>query len=175
MGKSLANRLPSFPFLLLLVIGMMFWNKTIAQSTRPVIPPPAKQKETPRPPPDPSHEKKKLILAVLKKQQEDWNRGSLNDFLSGYWNSDTLRMVTVRGVNYGFDKLATTYKKLYPDSASMGKLDYDVINVELIGEMDALVTGKWLLKIDKKFKGGYFTFLFRKIKNRWIIVADHTS
>ena len=146
-----------------------------AQTQKPVQLPPSKPKEMAKPIPNPLHDKKKLILAVLEKQQVDWNKGNLNGFLDAYWKSDTLRMVTNRGVTYGFDKTASTYKKNFPDSTFMGKLDYDVIHVELIGETDALVTGKWLLKVEKKFKGGYFTFLFRKLKGRWIIVADHTS
>ena len=124
---------------------------------------------------NPFHEKKKAIIAVLQKQQEDWNRGDLKAFMNGYWNSDTLRLVTVRGVNYGWEKMLASYKKTFPDSASMGKLDYDVIHVELICETDVLVTGKWLLNMNKKFKGGYFTFLFRKLKGKWVIVVDHTS
>jgi hypothetical protein len=146
-----------------------------AQSQKPVQLPPSKPKEQSKPLPNPLHEKKKLILAVLEKQQEDWNKGNLTNFLDGYWKSDTLRMVTNRGVSYGFEKTSATFKKNFPDSTFMGKLDYDVIHVELIGETDALVTGKWLLKVEKKFKGGYFTFLFRKLKGRWVIVADHTS
>lgn len=124
---------------------------------------------------NPNHEKKKAIIAVLQKQEKDWNRGNLDDFMSGYWNSDTLRMVTKTGLTYGYQKALANYRKTYPDSASMGQLNYEVVHVELIGETDAMVTGKWLLKIDKKFRGGFFTFLFRKKNGRWQIVADHTS
>lgn len=162
-----------FSSLVLLVLSLS--ESGLAQTNKPVIPPPSKPKELPRPLPNPAHEKKKLIISVLQKQQDDWNKADLESFMSGYWHSDTLRMVTNRGVTYGWEKTMATMKKTYPDSASMGRLDYDVINVELLGETDALVTGKWLLKIDKKFKGGFFTFLFRKLKGKWVIVADHTS
>jgi len=145
-----------------------------AQSGKVILPAP-KPKETAKPASNPSHEKKKLILAVLQKQQEEWNKGNLDGFMSSYWNSDTLRFVSNRGVTYGWDKVMANYKKNYPDSSAMGKLDFDIIHVELIGEWGAMVTGKWLLKIDKKFKGGYFTLLFRKLKGKWMIVADHTS
>jgi len=145
------------------------------QSSGTVILPPSKPKESARPAPNPAHEKKKAILAVLQKQVEDWNHHSLEAFLLGYWKSDTLRMVSVRGVTYSWEKMAASIKKNFPDTASMGKLEYDVIHVELIGEVDALVTGKWLRKVDKKFKGGYFTFLFRKLKGKWVIVSDHTT
>ena len=140
-----------------------------------VLPPPAKPKDSVKPVPNPAHEKKKNILAVLQKQVEEWNRHSLDAFLSAYWKSDTLRMVSSRGVTYSWEKMAATFRKNYSDTSLMGTLEYDVIHVELIGEMDALVTGKWLRKVDKKFKGGYFTFLFRKLKGKWVIVCDHTS
>lgn len=146
-----------------------------AQTGTVVLPPAQKPKETAKPAPNPTHEKKKQILSVLHKQQEDWNKGDLDGFMSGYWNSDTLRFVSNRGVTYGWEKVMANYKKNYVDSAAMGKLDFDIIHVELIGELDAMVTGKWLLKIDKKFKGGFFTLLFRKLKGKWLIVADHTS
>jgi ketosteroid isomerase-like protein len=150
----------------------------IAQQGKPLNQAPSSQikpKEEQRLFPDKSHETKKIILSVLSKQEKEWNAGNIDSFMEGYWNSDTLRMVSNRGVTYGFEKIKANYKKNYPDSVAMGKLDFDIIHVELINENNAMVTGKWLLKIDKKFKGGYFTLLFRKLKNKWLIVADHTS
>ena len=151
--------------------GLTVW----AQTGKVVLPSTPRPKESTKQAPNPAHEKKKQILAVLRKQQEDWNKGNLDGFMAGYWNSDTLRFVSNRGVTYGWEKVMANYKKNYADSIAMGKLDFDIIHVELIGDLDALVTGKWLLKIDKKFKGGYFTLLFRKLKGKWLIVADHTS
>lgn len=144
-----------------------------AQTLKP--PAPADPRQAARPLPGAVHEKKKGIVAVLQKQQEDWNTGRMQAFLSAYWRSDTLRLVTNRGVVYGWDKLQAQYRRNFPDTTAMGKLDFDVIHIELIGETDAMVTGKFLHKADKKFRAGYFTFLLRRQKNRWVIVADHTS
>ena len=118
-------------------------------------------------------DKKKLLIEVLEKQESDWNKGNLTAFLSAYWNSDTLVSVSVRGVQYGRDRLERYLTASFPDSASMGHLDYDVIHIELIGDNDALLTGKWLRKNDKKFRGGYFSILIRKLQNRWQIVSEH--
>lgn len=147
----------------------------LAQKNQVVPVPPAKAKEVSRTVPSPGHEKKKAILAVIQKQEEDWNRKSLEAFLEAYWKSDTLRYVTNRGVTYGFEKVAEIFKRNFPDTTSMGKIDFDVIHVELITDTDAMVTGKFLQKVDKKFRGGYFTFLFRRLNGKWKIVADHTS
>lgn len=154
---------------------LIFIHQAFAQTNKPVQLPPSKPKEVVKTPPNPAHEKKKLILQVLKKQQDEWNRGNRAGFCEGYWKSDTLRMVTNRGVTYSYEKMVANLNKNFPDSTAMGTLDYDIIHVELIGESDALVTGKWLQKADKKFKSGYFTFLLRKVRGRWVIVADHTS
>jgi len=118
-------------------------------------------------------EKKKMLISILEKQEADWNSGNLNAFLSAYWHSDTLVTVNVRGVQYGMDGLERYMKRNFPDSSSMGRLDYDVIHISLIGENDALLTGKWLRKNDKKFRGGYFSILLRRIHNRWIIISEH--
>jgi len=35
--------------------------------------------------------------------------------------------------------------------------------------------GKWHLTRSIGDVGGHFTLLFKKVKNRWVIVADHSS
>ena len=139
------------------------------------VPGNSREKEIARPAPNLAHEKKKMLISILEKQETDWNKGNLKGFLSAYWNSDTLRSLSVRGLQYGYDRLEKKLLKNYPDSVSMGHLDYDVIQIELIGEMDAMITGKWLRKNDKKFQGGFFTVLMRKIKGRWLIVSEQLS
>lgn len=118
-------------------------------------------------------EKKKLLISVLEKQEKDWNSGDLKSFLSAYWDSDSLVSVSVRGVQYGKVRLEQYLNRTFPDSSSMGNIDYQVIHVEMIGESDALLTGKWLRKNDKKFRGGYFSILLRKLQSRWKIVSEH--
>jgi|GEM_PF-2039396 hypothetical protein len=118
-------------------------------------------------------EKKKLLIGILEKQESDWNQGNMKGFLSAYWDSDTLRFVSVRGIHYGKERLQNHLKTTFPDTASMGTLSYDVVHIDLIGDNDALLTGKWLRKNDKKFRGGYFSILLRKLQGKWQIVAEH--
>jgi hypothetical protein len=131
------------------------------------------EKNQVKPPVNFIFEKKKLLIGILEKQETDWNQGNLKGFLSAYWDSDTLRSVSVRGIYYGKERLQNHLKSTFPDSASMGNLSYDVVHIELIGDNDALLTGKWLRKNDKKFRGGYFSILLRKLQGRWQIVAEH--
>lgn len=186
-GKQVLKHRIEFPYLASLmrwktaVFCLVYWSLLVlnsevwGQKGQPVPLPPSKPKEALRTIPNPGHEKKKAILAVIQKQEEDWNQKKMEAFLEGYWHSDTLRYVTNRGVTYGFEKVAEIFKRNFPDTSSMGKIDFDVIHVELITDNDAMVTGKFLQKVDKKFRGGYFTFLFRRLNGKWKIVADHTS
>jgi hypothetical protein len=158
-----------FFFFLLACIATIF--SAGAQHAKTI--PSGSEKNQSKPAPNLIFEKKKMLIGILEKQESDWNKGNLNGFISAYWDSDTLRSVTVRGIQYGKDRLQRFLTKNFPDSASMGHLDYNVIHIELIGENDALLTGKWLRKNDKKFRGGYFTVLIRKFNNKWLIVAEH--
>jgi len=124
---------------------------------------------------NPGFQEKKKIIDVLSGQQKAWNEGNLDGFLASYWNSDTLRMVTPKGVTYGWDKIKQNYLKGYPDKAAMGELEFEIVNVDLINDLHAIVAGKWVVKQDKKFKGGYFSLVMKKMKGKWLIIADHTS
>ncbi len=145
-------------------------HAALAQTGKPGIP--ADKKQT-RSPSELLFEKKKLLIGLLEKQESDWNRADLNSFLQPYWDSDTLVTVNVRGLIYGKANFERQLRRNFPDSASMGHLDYEIIHISLIGENDALLTGKWLRKNDKKFRGGYFTILLRKSGNRWMIISEH--
>lgn len=121
---------------------------------------------------------KKSILSVLDQQAEGWNEGSIEKYMEGYWHSDSVRFVSGGNVTYGWTTTLARYKKGYPDSASMGKLFFSDIDVTRLGELSkdaAVVFGKWRLMREKDEPWGYFTLLFRKTKNGWKIVHDHTS
>jgi uncharacterized protein (TIGR02246 family) len=131
----------------------------------------AKPKKKKKPTPDPRIE----IQAVLNSQQKAWNDGKLEIYMQGYWNSDSLTFVGKRGVTRGWKNTLENYKKSYPDKAAMGKLKLDILNIKLVARDVAFVVGKWDLTRTAGNVGGHFTLLMRKIKNKWVIVADHSS
>ncbi len=117
------------------------------------------------------------IRQVLIIQQTAWNKGDLDGFMAGYWHSDSLMFIGKQGVTKGWQSTLDNYKKSYPDKASMGTLQFDIISVEMLSKNTAYVVGKWHLKRDAA-KGdleGHFTLLFRKLDNHWVIISDHTS
>jgi ketosteroid isomerase-like protein len=115
------------------------------------------------------------IRKVLEQQQQDWNSGNLEAFMQGYWKSDSLKFISSRGINYGWQATLDGYKKGYPTTEAMGKLTFTIISIEKLSKKSAIVIGKWHLQRTKDEPQGHFTLLWKKTEGRWVIVADHTS
>lgn len=115
------------------------------------------------------------IRNTLATQTEAWNRGDVEQFMIGYWESDSLMFIGKSGVTYGYTNTLNNYKKGYPDTAAMGKLTFTLIQVKKLSNKFYHVTGKWFLKRSIGDVGGHYTLLFQKIKGRWVIISDHSS
>lgn len=117
----------------------------------------------------------KAILKILEKQTNEWNKGNIDSFMNGYWQSDSLMFIGKSGVTYGYDNTLSNYKKGYGDTAKMGKLYFTILHMRKLSPEYYFVVGKWFLKRSVGDIGGHYTLLFRKIKGKWCIVADHSS
>ena len=115
------------------------------------------------------------IRNAMAEQLAAWNTGNIDRFMQTYWQSDSLKFIGKSGITYGWQKTLENYKKGYPDTATMGKLDFDILEVKRLSVLYFFVTGKWHLTRSIGNVGGYYTLLFKKIKNRWVIVVDHSS
>ena len=114
------------------------------------------------------------IRKVLNTQEAAWNSGNIESFMKGYWVSDSLIFIG-KSVSYGWQETLASYKKRYPDTASMGKLSFDFLQMKALTPLYYYVIGKWSLQRSVGNIGGYFTLLFQKIKGQWLIIADHSS
>lgn len=115
------------------------------------------------------------ILHVLDVQRAAWNSGSIDEYMQGYWNNDSLVFVGKNGPTYGYTATLERYKKSYSDAAKMGQLHFDILQVKQLSADYYFVLGKWALTRTAGDLSGSFTLLFRKIKGEWKIVADHSS
>lgn len=115
------------------------------------------------------------IRNVLAEQAAAWNRGSIEEYMHGYWNNDSLVFVGKNGPTYGYTSTLERYKRSYSDAAKMGKLTFDILQVRKLSNNYYFVLGRWLLKRTAGDVGGSFTLLFRRIKGEWRIIADHSS
>ncbi|MFN0255725.1 YybH family protein [Pedobacter ureilyticus] len=115
------------------------------------------------------------ILKVLENQRQGWNKGDMDDYMQGYWKSDSLLFVGKSGPTYGWQKTLDNYKKGYPDKSAMGFLTFGIKKLEFLAKDKAFVLGSWNLKREKDEPKGYFTLLLRKIDGEWKVVVDHSS
>lgn len=115
------------------------------------------------------------IRNILKRQNADWNAGNIDAFMKGYWESDSLMFIGKNGVTYGWQNTLNNYKKNYPDTATMGKLHFDIISVKRLSVLYFSVVGKWHLTRSVGDVQGHFTLLFKKVNKQWVIVSDHSS
>ena len=114
------------------------------------------------------------IITLMKEQEGAWNRGDLNGFMSYYYHSDSLMFVGKKGVTKGWEATLERYQKSYPDKSSMGELEFTIVKTEELSKDCFYVIGQWNLKRENPV-GGYFTLVWRKFKEGWKIVYDHTS
>lgn len=115
------------------------------------------------------------VRNILKRQNADWNAGNIDAFMKGYWESDSLMFIGKNGITYGWQNTLDNYKRNYPDTATMGKLHFDILSVKRLSVLYFSVVGKWHLTRTAGDVQGHFTLLFKKIKNQWVIVSDHSS
>jgi ketosteroid isomerase-like protein len=115
------------------------------------------------------------VRSILADQTKQWNKGNIEAFMHGYWENDSLLFIGKSGPKYGYRNTLESYKKGYPDTAAMGKLSFNLLELRRLSPDYYFVLGKWMLKRSIGDVGGHFTLLFRRIHNRWVIVADHSS
>ncbi|MBD1208772.1 MAG: nuclear transport factor 2 family protein [Ignavibacteria bacterium] len=122
----------------------------------------------------------KAVRALLDAQVQSWNAGNIEEFMQGYWQSDSLRFASGGSVKYGWKTTLERYRKGYPDKAAMGKLTFSNLETTVLSADAVVVFGKWELmreqdKTEKDRPHGLFTLTFRKTPQGWKIIHDHTS
>lgn len=115
------------------------------------------------------------VKKILTEQDAAWNQGNLESFMKGYWKSDSLMFIGKSGITYGWQKTLDNYKKRYPDTTAMGKLNFEYIEMKQLSANYFFVVGKWHLTRTIGNLQGAFTLLLRKIDGVWVIVKDHSS
>lgn len=116
------------------------------------------------------------IRTVLNDQVEAWNRGDLDGFMAGYWNSDELVFCSGGTITKGWKPTLDRYRKRYQaEGKEMGRLTFADIHVEVLSNEVALVRGRWLLALTSSHPDGLFTLKMVRFADGWRCVYDHTS
>jgi uncharacterized protein (TIGR02246 family) len=118
------------------------------------------------------------IRKVLTDQVSAWNRGNITEFMKAYDRSEQTAFAGSSGVTHGYERILARYKQRYPTRENMGVLAFSDLQVRILGEETALVTGRFRLKRTKEGGGdatGWFTLVFLKRDSGWKVIHDHTS
>ena len=115
------------------------------------------------------------IRKVMDDQAVAWNKGDIDGFMAGYWKSEKLTFISGTDVTRGWQPTLDRYKKSYDSRAKMGVLTFSDLEFTILGKDAAVVLGSWSLTRDKDNPHGKFTLTFRKFKEGWRIIMDHTS
>jgi uncharacterized protein (TIGR02246 family) len=114
------------------------------------------------------------IRAVLDAQAAAWNRGDLQGYMNGYQRSPDIVFISGDRVTRGWETVLERYKRSYNTREKMGVLTFSDVEITILSKDAALVFGRWQLRA-KDEPHGRFTLLFRRTRDGWRIVHDHTS
>jgi ketosteroid isomerase-like protein len=111
----------------------------------------------------------------FKEATEAWNRGDLNAYLAGYWDSEETRWISGGMLIRGVEAIRARYKSLYDSPEKLGKLEVKDLETDILTDSDTLVVGKWSHTAGQLARVGVFTIHMKKIQGEWVIATDHAS
>lgn len=115
------------------------------------------------------------IRAVIAAQAAAWNRGDIEGYMDGYARSKDTVFVSGDDVTRGWQTVLDRYKKGYNSREKMGVLTFSDLHFAQLGSSTVTVIGRWQLKRAGDEPHGRFTLIFKRTKQGWRIIHDHTS
>jgi uncharacterized protein (TIGR02246 family) len=114
------------------------------------------------------------IRAALESTATGWNEGNLEKYLAVYTPDATEMRGT--GPAGGVEAIEETMKKgFWKTGRPLQTLRYESVVVRMLGKEGALATGNYILTgggiPERK---GWFTSVWRKTKNGWRMIHDHS-
>ena len=115
------------------------------------------------------------ITAVLDAQSAAWNRGDIDGYMDGYARLDSIVFVSGDSVTHGWQTVRNRYVKRYDSREKMGTLTFSDLEFRPIDNNTVAVVGRWHLKRTSDEPHGRFTLIFKRTRQGWRIIHDHTS
>jgi uncharacterized protein (TIGR02246 family) len=115
------------------------------------------------------------IRQLMQQQTDAWNQGNIRAFMDTYWKSDSLLFIGKNGITYGWQATLDRYKKSYPDTVAMGKLQFNLLEFKQLTPDLYFLVGKFHLQRTVGDLQGHFSLLIKKVNGAWKIIADHSS
>ena len=101
------------------------------------------------------------VRGLLDAQVAAWNRGDLEGYMAGYWNSPDLVFQSGSTVTRGWQATLERYRKRYQaEGKEMGQLAFEDVDVLALGPDAAMARGGWRLRMkDGTEPHGLFTVI----------------
>ena len=115
------------------------------------------------------------VRAVLDAQRDAWNRGDIEGYMDGYARASDIVFISGDSVMRGWQNVHDRYKKNYDSREKMGSLTFSDLETSVLSSDAAVMIGRWHLQRANDEPHGRFTLIFRRFKQGWRIVHDHTS
>ncbi len=115
------------------------------------------------------------VRAVLDAQRDAWNRGDIEGYMDGYARASDIVFISGDSVTRGWQTVHDRYKKTYNSREKMGTLTFSDLETNVFSSDAAVMIGRWHLQRANDEPHGRFTLIFRRLKQSWRIVHDHTS
>ncbi|HYN25060.1 MAG TPA: nuclear transport factor 2 family protein [Pyrinomonadaceae bacterium] len=115
------------------------------------------------------------VRTVLDAQRDAWNRGDIEGFMDGYARMPEITFVSGDTLTRGWRTVHDRYQKNYDSREKMGTLTFSDLETSVLSNDAAMTIGRWHLKRANDQPHGRFTLIFRRTRQGWRIVHDHTS
>lgn len=116
-----------------------------------------------------------IIEATLHAQAAAWNEGNLDAYMETYWKSDDLKFVSDVDITNGWSDTLKRYRDRYAGDDGLGWLVFDKIDVEVVTDDVAVVTGRYNLTKGDAVSSGAYSLVMKQMAGVWQIVHDHTT
>jgi ketosteroid isomerase-like protein len=110
-------------------------------------------------------------------QQTSWNQGDIVSFMHSYEDSPQTTFIG-KTIAHGYAMILDRYRRNYASREAMGQLAFSELDVRMLGEDNAVVTGHYHLTRSQAGGGdasGVFSLVFERKAGSWKIILDHTS
>lgn len=115
------------------------------------------------------------VRTVLDAQMDAWNRGDIEGYMDGYARSAEITFVSGDTITRGWQTVHDRYQKNYDSREKMGTLTFSDLETSVLSNDAAMTIGRWHLQRANDQPHGRFTLVFRRTRQGWRIVHDHTS
>ncbi|MDQ3473199.1 MAG: nuclear transport factor 2 family protein [Acidobacteriota bacterium] len=115
------------------------------------------------------------VRAVIDAQRDAWNRGDVAGYMDGYARTADITFISGDSLTRGWQTVHDRYQKNYNSREKMGTLTFSDLETTVLSADSVMVLGRWHLQRTNDQPHGRFTLIFRRTKQGWRIIHDHTS